>query len=144
MRARRGPAGRLTFHGPSTVASSVSVIFGQRARRCAVAGLRKTTKTVPQGSRCSGTVVRPFGDLVRGGLGLAGLGMPQLRRFAGDAEGCIDGFVAVAAVVEEVDVAIGQLAMHKDDPRVGLGLGVVEVRSDIQRLADAAAASWPA
>ena len=50
---------KLRFHGPPMVASEDSAIAG-KVRAGAAAGLRKTTKTVPQGSRCSGTVVRPF------------------------------------------------------------------------------------
>src|ERR1700756_1113086 len=48
---------KLRSHGPSTVASVVSTIFG-RLREVVLAGLRNTTNTVPQGSRCRGTVVR--------------------------------------------------------------------------------------
>ena len=46
-------------HGPSIAASKDSAIAGN-VRASAAVGLRNTTKTVPQGSICSGTVVRPF------------------------------------------------------------------------------------
>ena len=49
---------KLTFHGPFTVVS-VGFGFGGTVREVSWLGLRKTTKTVPQGSSFSGTVVRP-------------------------------------------------------------------------------------
>jgi hypothetical protein len=72
-------------------------------------------------------------DGVGGGFGFYGFGVPQLGGFACDAEGCVDGLVAVVAVVEEVDVAARVLAMDEGDAGVGLVLGVVEVGSDIER-----------
>src|SRR5947209_1795988 len=47
-----------TFHGPFTAASSVSTSFGVVCD-VSVVGLRNTTNTVPHGSNCNGTVVRP-------------------------------------------------------------------------------------
>ncbi len=52
------PGWKLTFHGPSTSATFDSVSFGT-VREVSLVALRNTTKTVPHGSRCSGTVVRP-------------------------------------------------------------------------------------
>ena len=75
--------------------------------------LRKTTKTVPHGSRCSGTVVRPSAILNEAGFDCARLGVPELGRLSGHAEGCVDGLVAVVAVVDEVEIAVRQLAMDK-------------------------------
>src|SRR5580658_3913277 len=49
---------KLTLHGPSTVDNCDSATLGS-VRDVAVAGWRKTTKTVPHGSRFRGTVVRP-------------------------------------------------------------------------------------
>src|SRR5271157_50559 len=48
---------KLTFHGPSIVASCVSVTLGS-VRAVSLVGSRNTTNTVPHGSRCNGTVVR--------------------------------------------------------------------------------------
>src|SRR5579871_1345340 len=50
---------KLRSQGPSIVATVVSTVF-DRLRDCVFAGLRKTTNTVSHGSRCNGTVVRPF------------------------------------------------------------------------------------
>src|SRR5208282_4853827 len=52
------PDWKLTFQGPPTSATFDSVSFGS-SREVSVVDLRKTTNTVPHGSRCSGTVVRP-------------------------------------------------------------------------------------
>src|SRR5262245_21637682 len=52
------PGWNATSHAPSTVVSAVSAVAGNV--RSVDAGFRNTTNTVPQGSRCSGTVVRPF------------------------------------------------------------------------------------
>jgi len=49
---------KLRSQAPSTVAIELSVTLG-RVRDGVFAGLRKTTKTVPQESRCRGTVMRP-------------------------------------------------------------------------------------
>ena len=62
--------------------------------------------------------------------------MPEFRRLAGDAEGRIHRLVAVVAVIHEVQIAIGQLAMHKEKARVALRLGVVEVRRHLQGVED--------
>src|SRR5262249_41223415 len=51
-------AWKATFQGPSTARSCVSAGFGIVCDVSFV-GLRNTTNTVPHGSRCSGTVVRP-------------------------------------------------------------------------------------
>ena len=67
------------------------------------------------------------GDLVGHGFHCAGFSVPQLGRLAGYAEGCIHRFVAVLAVVHEVDIAIVQLAMNEQQASVALRLGVVEV-----------------
>src|ERR1700733_4235761 len=50
--------GKLTFHGPSTVVSCFSTTAGT-VWLVSLVGFRKTTNTVPHGSSCSGTVVRP-------------------------------------------------------------------------------------
>src|SRR4051794_2826072 len=52
------PVWKLTFHEPSSVASSFFCPV-EMVRLDTDVGLRKTTKTLPQGSRSSGTVVRP-------------------------------------------------------------------------------------
>jgi hypothetical protein len=44
-------------------------------------------------------------DAPGGGLGLAGFGVPELRGFAGNAEGCVDDLVSIIAVIQKVDVA---------------------------------------
>src|SRR5690242_19680127 len=49
---------KATVHGPSTEESCVFVSLG-RACEVSLVGLRNTTKTVPHGSRWSGTVMRP-------------------------------------------------------------------------------------
>src|SRR5579859_7466635 len=56
------PGWNPTFHGPLTVATAVSVTAGATYEDSEV-GLRNITKTVPHGSRCNGTVVRPFTTL---------------------------------------------------------------------------------
>src|SRR4051794_7204616 len=60
-------ASKLTFHGPSTSATLDSVIFG-RVCEVSLVVLRKTTNTVPHGSRCRGTVVRPSAILNEAGF----------------------------------------------------------------------------
>src|ERR1035438_10376928 len=49
---------KLTLHGPSKLASC-DLVFAGSVREVSLVALRKTTKTVPHGSRVSGTVVRP-------------------------------------------------------------------------------------
>src|ERR1035438_10600960 len=49
---------KLTVHGPSTLVKVVCVTLGNW-RAISDVALRNTTNTVPHGSRCSGTVVRP-------------------------------------------------------------------------------------
>ena len=56
------PGWNVTFHGPLMVVTFVVVLVGI-AREVSDVGLRNTTKTVPQGSSCSGTVVRPSATL---------------------------------------------------------------------------------
>src|SRR5438445_1175516 len=63
------PGWKITFHEPSSVASCVSTSLG-KVRDIAVVGLRNTTNTVPQGSKCSGTVVRPPAILYEAGSDL--------------------------------------------------------------------------
>ena len=75
----------------------------------------------------------PAGHLEGDWLRLAGVGEPQLRRFAGYAEAGIHGFVAVLAIVHKIEVAVGHLAMNKEQPVVGLRLCIVEVGFQIER-----------
>src|ERR1035441_116321 len=52
------PGWKLTFHGPSTVATCFSVLAGS-VKEVPLVALWKTTNTVPQGSSVRGIVVRP-------------------------------------------------------------------------------------
>ena len=72
------------------------------------------------------------GDLERRRLRSARLRVPEFGRLAGHAERGIDRLVAIVAVVDEVEIAIGQLAVDEQQVGVALGLGVVEVGRDVQ------------
>ena len=52
-------------------------------------------------------------NLVSGGFHDSRIGMPKLSLLAGHAEARVQGFGLVLAVVDPVDLAIGQLAMHE-------------------------------
>ena len=128
-------AWKLTSQCPSREASSVSRTAGTVCEAVFVAS-RKTTKTVPQGSSLSGTVRVALGRGVGDRLGFARLRIPELRHLARDAEACVDACRVIAAVVDEVDVAITQLAMNKQEPSVCVRPGVVEVRLEVQSTKD--------
>src|SRR6516165_2653082 len=61
------PGWKATFHGPS-IARSFDSFSAASVRVVWLVGLRKTTKTVPQGSSLSGTVVAPFAIVNDAGL----------------------------------------------------------------------------
>ena len=91
------------------------------------AGLRNTTNTAPHGSRCNGTVVRPFVILNDAGVATARVRVPELGLLAADAERGLDVLVAIVAVVHEVQVTVGERAMNREKRGVGVRLRVLEV-----------------
>ena len=72
------------------------------------------------------------GNLIRRWLGFSRLGMPKFRQLSGNSEGGIHRLIAVVAVIYKVQIAIGKPAMSKQDSRIALRLGVVEIRHYFQ------------
>src|SRR4029079_16655182 len=74
----------------------------------------------------------PLGGVVRPWLGCAGIWMPQFNRLPGDAESRTQGFIAVVAIIEEIEIALSHLAVDKQHIGVRLRAGVGEIGSYVQ------------
>ncbi len=124
-------AGKPTVHGPDNVANCVSVVAGT-LWDVSLVGFRKTTKTVPHGSRLSGTVVWPSAIVKDTGSVLPVSAYQSSGSFSGYAERGLDMRAVIAAVVDEIQIAARQLAVEEFDSIVAAG--VLKVRSDVHRL----------
>jgi len=62
----------------------------------------------------------------------ARIGAPEFGRLAGDAERNFRVLVPVVAVVHPINLAVGHLAVHEHEQRIGLRLDELEVRVDLE------------
>ncbi len=60
--------------------------------------------------------------------------MPQFGGFAFYSERRVKSFVAIVAVVDEIEVAIGELTVDEKNTGIGFGLRVLEVGRDVEGL----------
>ena len=113
----RCAAARLEAHLPRAidVASWVSVFSGQRVRRFRRRLAEDNKHRAPRLEVASGTVVRPSAILKDAGSDFpvsachSSGALPVTRKVASTCS------AAIAAVVDEVDIAVRQLAMHEQE-----------------------------
>ena len=72
-------------------------------------------------------------NAVRSRLALARFGVPEFRRKAGDAEGGVEGDFVVAAIVDEIEVAVVENAVDEANRAGGDGGGRGRLRVEVRR-----------